>query len=358
MCQPALAANKAPQGPSTSTTLWFVTLYILSGVSQPLLMSLIKVAGLANPTTQIYMLVYYLGPSLLLLTLLGDDVQWPRTWVLLKAAAISLFDIAAQGMNYTGASLAGPTIFMIVYSSVAIWTALFSQLLLGRALNGRQWIGVVGVFIGLALAGLDSQEIGGDVVKGTTMIFLGSAMHAMTYVMSESIMTRGEELLSPRQTSAVQSVVAAVCLAAWQLVYTWPRFDDLIEQPMSKAGTTPSAAMILLGGFALANLLHSFAFYFNLKYCPGGSTSVGVMKGLQAVLVFGAASVLFCGHLGGAEMCFSAIKFLSLMTVVGGVTVFGLATLNAPTGAGTVNTRKGYMPIDDVLEVQIEELVC
>ena len=46
---------------------------------------------------------------------------------------------------------------------------------------------------------------------------------------------------------------------------------------------------------ALANTLHSVTFYTTLKHCPGGSTSAGVLKGLQAVLVFLASSIILCG---------------------------------------------------------------
>ena len=48
--------------------------------------------------------------------------------------------------------------------------------------------------------------------------------------------------------------------------------------------------------------------------------SAGVMKGLQAVLVFVASHLIYCGRTGGTEMCFTTGKFLSLVTVTGGVT--------------------------------------
>ena len=93
----------------------------------------------------------------------------------------------------------------------------------------------------------------------------------------------------------------------------------------------------------------------------------GVMKGLQAALVFGATHVLFCGKSGtGSEMCFSQDKFVSLVVVVGGVCLFaastssssssndGKNTTNMPTLAlllpvppQTRDSRDGYMPVTD-----------
>ena len=45
------------------------------------------------------------------------------------------------------------------------------------------------------------------------------------------------------------------------------------------------AAWVLFGIY-LANLLHCVTFQLTLKHCTGGATSAGVLKGLQAVLVF------------------------------------------------------------------------
>jgi hypothetical protein len=47
---------------------------------------------------------------------------------------------------------------------------------------------------------------------------------------------------------------------------------------------------------------------------------------LQAVLVFLFTDILYCGKLGGPEMCFSRAKFVSLLTVCGGVLGYGYAT--------------------------------
>jgi hypothetical protein len=42
-------------------------LYVLSGVSQPIIMTFCRDAGLADPIAQLYMVFYYFGPALLLM---------------------------------------------------------------------------------------------------------------------------------------------------------------------------------------------------------------------------------------------------------------------------------------------------
>ena len=80
----------------------------------------------------------------------------------------------------------------------------------------------------------------------------------------------------------------------------------------------------------------------------GGATSAGVMKGLQAVLVFLFSSLVYCHpastsiavdsnssttttterkrFFGGQEMCFTMNKLISLVVVLSGVMIFAIAT--------------------------------
>jgi len=62
------------------------------------------------------------------------------------------------------------------------------------------------------------------------------------------------------------------------------------------------------------------------------------MKGLQAALVFVATHFAYCGRIGGDEMCFSKTKFVSLLTVSGGVMGYGVAT-SYYSSFGTENTK-------------------
>jgi drug/metabolite transporter (DMT)-like permease len=302
--------------------------YVMSGSSQPLLLQLLRDAGLANARAQLYMWFYYLGPALVLVPLLLRGNPWPRTIksLMVKAFGIAVFDTIVASMNYAGASMCGPTIFAIIYSSVTVWTAVFSQICLGRRMNGWQWASVATVFGGLTITANDSLQLGDEVIKGCALVILGSAMHAMTYILCEAIMTVGEETLSVAQNCGIQSTVAMMVLGIWQLVYTIPNWQATIGDPMAEASTTILWATVLLITFGFLNWVHSVTFYETLVHFPGGATSAGVMKGLQAVLVFVLTDLSFCGKIGGAEMCFSNSKFISLTTVVGGVISYGIAT--------------------------------
>lgn len=160
-----------------------------------------------------------------------------------------------------------------------------------------------------------------------------------------------------------------MALLGWQVVYTFPRRQSLILDPMDDAGTSPLYALAILMTIALANLLHSVTFYGTLKNCPGGSTSAGVLKGLQAVLVFAASSLILCGRLGGMEMCWSRSKFISLVVVVFGILLYGAFT-EKKRGAGVDDIKKstrglsmrqnngGYNRIESVSEGGDRRILC
>lgn len=313
-----------PASSTAGATAAAAALYVLSGATQPLLMPIVENAGLADPSCQLYMLFYALGPALVSLSLVRSS-RGPTISMVGKAATIAVVDIVAQTANYTGASMAGPTIFAIIYSSVTIWTAVFSRVLIFRQMNMGQWAGVTIVFLGLTITAVDSVEVGPKVFRGSCLVLAGSALHALTYVMNEMVMTKGEKL-DPKINCSVQGLVGTTAFLTWQIFYTRQHFEVLIQDPMNAAGTSFARAALILLSISVSNLIHALAYFYTLKLFPGGATSAGIMKGLQAVLVFIFTSLVFCGRTGGSEMCFSGVKLFSLGTVIFGILMYAKAT--------------------------------
>lgn len=324
---------------STKVNFIAASIYVISGICQPLLMTKCKKSGLADSSAQLYMLFYYAGPSLLLIRVFyerknGDidgESLGPSVAVVLKACAIALLDTLAQSLNYTGAGMTGATIFSVIYSSVTVWTAVYARVFLGRRLSTMQWVAIAIVFLGLCITARSSASLGRGIVIGTALTLLGSSLHGGTYVMSEFIMTQKQRIQSstchrrqyllPHENSAIQALVAFSGFLSWQIFYTLPRWAELIDDPMKAAGTGRTEALLVLLAFAGANLFHSYSFYYTLANYPGGSTSAGVLKGLQAALVFILAHWIFCDA-DNPGMCFSISKLFSLIIVGTGVVLY------------------------------------
>ena len=250
-----------------------------------------------------------------------------------------LIPLLARSISYSGNNLAGPTIFAIIYSSVTIWAAIYSRFLLSRKMSRDQWIGVILVVFGLSVTALDSVSEGEHIFAGSILILIGSSLHAVTYVLSEMIMLPSSETettgglikfrlepISVRANCAIQGIVACLAFLVWQFFYTLPRFQILILDEMNNAGTSALQAICILLSITVANVLHSVTFFQTLKDFPGGATSAGVLKGLQAVLVFLISSVVLCGRIGGSEMCWTQTKLLSLIVVVCGILFYCKST--------------------------------
>ena len=357
MCAPnssTSAAESAMQYVPFHITFLVASVYVLSGVTQPLLMELAKQAGLADKSCQIYMQFYYLGTACCIFLARNEQ---PVSWnIIIKTSFVASIDIIAQTLNYSGATMAGPTIFAIVYSSVTIWCALLSRVLLNREMTNLQWLSVVIVFFGLGITGLSSLDLGPEVTNGTALVAVGSALHALMYVLSEAVMNNEKDIVSAKKYCAVYGSVACSGYFLWQMYYTRRHFNELILGPMRMAGTTNVYALSVLLSIGFMSLIHSITFFHTVKYLPGGSTSAGVLKALQAVLVFAATSMAFCNHFGGQELCFSADKCLSLVVVVAGVLLFGKATEMSTRQHQSVpvEDKHMYKRIESLSEVEME----
>lgn len=132
--------------------------------------------------------------------------------------------------------------------------------------------------------------------------------------------------LSVRANCAIQGIVAMLAFLLWQIFYTLPRLEPLILAPMRESDTTALEALFILGTITVSNFVHSLTYFVTLKYFPGGATSAGILKGLQAVLVFAAGAYFLCEKWGGREMCWSDSKFVSLVIVVSGIMMYGAFT--------------------------------
>ena len=332
---------------------------------------------------------------------------------------------------------AARTLLRQIYSSVTIWAALFSKLLLSRSLSRLQWLGICLVVVGLSLTALDSLAVGQSVFFGCVLILVGSSFHGkevylccnqhqahapyaslyclclvsqhcplfepasgLVYVLSEKIMTapspttiapstdtggrsatiaannhtqppQAPTHISVRANCAIQGIVAVLLLLSWQLYYTLPRLQTLVLDPMAAAGTSPLRAAGILGAIALANLVHSVTFFATLKHFPGGATSAGVLKGLQAVLVFALSAAVLCGRWGGAEMCWSRSKGASLVVVVAGIALYGTFTEKGSAEKGkaqrggssrsrvSMTRKKGdYHGVGDVVSGDAGRIMC
>ena len=304
-------------------------------------------------------------------------------------AILAGIDILSQGLCLIGLVYAGSSIYIIVYSSTTIWAAVWSYFLLQKYLNIRQWLSVVVVVAGLGITALDTKSSGngsgsggvGDAVVGIVMILLGSFTHALTWVLiekwtsqkkcqAESASEResrsgtvsgtrvsewhsGSEEKSPPSVAApelvcsLMGIFGCVFYSIWQVVYTIPRWDELVTAPIAAKGGNEWHICIAFMLLAFMGFLHAVSFYHLLGHV--GSVATGVLKGVQSVAVLVLSHEAFCAI--ESSQCFNVYKGVSLVVVLSGVYFYSVSTeksLNSSTSLSVEDSRHRYVPIDDL----------
>ena len=87
-------------------------------------------------------------------------------------------------------SYCGSGLFQVAFSSVAIWSALFSFVILKRKISPLQWLGILIVTFGLILSPLSTNTSGNSPLTGILLTLLGAQFYALSYILNEYISVR------------------------------------------------------------------------------------------------------------------------------------------------------------------------
>ena len=292
--------------------------YIASGVCQPVLIELLAYNGMCEKNTMLYILPNYIGMSLSFLMNFRNSwrqgkIQWTTIVIL------SSVDILSQYLNFSGLVNAGSLIFTVIYSSVTVYTAIFSYVFLNRQLHSMQWIAVFLIMLGLIFGGRGAAELGGrDVSLGVIQIFIGSMFHSLTYILSEFLLKNASEPIAPEMLSTLMGLGGFIVFSLWQIIYTFPNFQVLVVDSIASKHGNIHVITFTVIILIVVNFIHAICFFNLLEIV--GSTTTGVLKGVQSVLVFGISHFAFCSF--QKSQCFTPEKGVSLFIVVFGVLLY------------------------------------
>jgi uncharacterized membrane protein len=289
--------------------LWLAT-FIGSGIGLYMIYECLHLyAGPAKPVT---FLVPFFGVCAQLITgvvltaLNGTwptKGQWTRRMVLFVVLS-SLGNGAAQALDYVAIVQAGVQLYTILHSSVTFFVALFAVVFLHQHLSAVQWLAVSAVVAGLVLAGIPTPvPAQGSFGAGLLCAALGSLCLAASYPLAELVFrTRhcGSSRPSEEFCSAVGSLVNVCGFGAWTLLYTRPRWHDLVLAPIADAPfPAPSPVVCLLyASHALLVGVHTLAFWKTVRSL--GTVAAAVSKGAQQAGTYLLAHIFFC-HLDEYE---------------------------------------------------------
>lgn len=81
----------------------------------------------------------------------------------------------------------GSGLFQVAFSSVAVFSALYSRVFLKIYISSVQWLGIIIVTGGLVISPLSSATTGASPVTGILLTLLGAQFYAVSYIVNEII---------------------------------------------------------------------------------------------------------------------------------------------------------------------------
>jgi drug/metabolite transporter (DMT)-like permease len=367
-----------------SGPLVLACIFCVSGVLQPTIVEFLTLNGAFDKSTLLIVLPNYLGMSFAILTRYEVIATTLKYVVWCDMLMLGVVDIVSQGLCMIGLVYAGSSIYIIIYSSTTIWAALWSYFLLQKQLLGKQWIGILIVVFGLSITAYDDNtsstvsKKSDDEMIGILLILFGSFTHALTWVLIEKwtkqrtnhrdtsnildnnndnnninssddsasnsdsgVTGTSGDVAAPELVCSLMGVFGSLVYCTWQVVYTLPRWNNLVMAPIAARQGNLSTIMVAYLSLTLMGFLHAVSFYHLLGQL--GSVATGVMKGVQSVAVMVLSHAAFCGV--ETSQCFTSYKGLSLVVVLFGVYFYMANTTNLPTHV--TKRRNSYELIGD-----------
>ena len=91
----------------------------------------------------------------------------------------------------------GSGLFQVAFSSVAIFSAVYSRIFLKTNVSAIQWLGIAIVTSGLIVSPLSSNSQGKSPVTGILLTLLGAQFYSISYIVNEAITVAALSLLYP-----------------------------------------------------------------------------------------------------------------------------------------------------------------
>mmetsp|Transcript_33655 Transcript_33655/g.95761 ORF Transcript_33655/g.95761 Transcript_33655/m.95761 type:complete len:316 (+) Transcript_33655:122-1069(+) len=299
-----------PAGGDADVAAW-ILVFVLSGIASPMLLTQIRY-DFAPPAASLWpLLPYYLG------TLLAGARAPPLSraaWG--RASQLFSLDVAGQLLTNLGLVTIGPPLYSIFYKSVTVFTGLLSVVCLPPASHPTrsQWMGMLVITSGLSIGCADAlQHFSASELWGALLVIVGCAFFAGAAVASELFLGPGSKCLGPSEAAWAIGVEGLVAWTLWAVV--------------GRHALPGSVGFwVLMLAMVGSNALHQAAWF--LLVGRVGACTTAVLKAMQSVCLFAAASIAFCGR--DSMECLTWAKAMSFGVVMAGVCIYSFQTSKGP----------------------------
>ncbi|CBK24652.2 uncharacterized protein [Blastocystis hominis] len=229
----------------------------------------------------------------------------------------ALLDIAGYVIRTIGMVYCGSGLFQVAFSSVAIFSAIYSHFLLKTYISNMQWLGILVVTFGLCISPLSGSTVTGSPYIGICLTLLGAQFYALSYIVNEMILRIPGNKGSKEICKNVGLLNTFLCLLVI-LLDTIPNREQLVFSPLRARHATLQEVLISTAVYIGSHTLHSYALYSVQGIL--GAIWTGLLQCIRACIVFIVSSYLYCSE--DPNQCLTYSKIVATIIVTTGIIIF------------------------------------
>lgn len=198
-------------------------IYIISGALNPIVLEYIKQQGAAPPDSLLFSIPNSVAMSLLLFVPQKESriTFIEKFWK--QALLMTFIDVAGTSLTLFGQILCGSGIYIVIYSSLTVWSAIGSRIMMKKHFNIWQIIGIVVVTLGLAVSGVASLDEGSSIIIGVCITLVGTIFHSAVYWLNEFF--NFKYTVNLQIMCGYTGVGGILLYLIYECVYTIPRWE-------------------------------------------------------------------------------------------------------------------------------------
>jgi drug/metabolite transporter (DMT)-like permease len=248
-----------------------------------------------------------------------EALEYPKWKKLCLILTCTCCEILGQIFCAIGIKYAGSLLFILFYSSLTCFIALFRYFLMNVKISHRQMFGILLVTCGIAASAFGNKfETNPSLKYGIFCVLLGTLFYSFDYIGSEYVLSNKKFEIDSKEYTMVNGLFLTILLSIYMVFVTIPSWNDLVTQPIIESGSHFKLVFFLLIGLILSICLHNFSYF---KMLPTmGSTNISIINAVITVGVFVLSHIFFCSTM--SHQCFTFYKGLAGILVVSGVLLY------------------------------------
>jgi len=310
-----------------------VTAFNISGIINCILANELDLRGAGEPVTGFQPAMQFISQTTVSgLLLLCQRTKFSMKFIKLpwKYWYILCLSMSGNTLYWLGLDAVGSGLSVVIYSSIVVFTGIFSKLFFGKSISWVRWCSILLIWasIGLSAVGNVRSIEGFNQIFGIVAVLLAAAFLGACWVLVEHhILVQ----LSPLETAFFLWPLAVIAIC-WVSVVDGIFWHTIVTNPIRNADPNYSVIFIVLvfALFFASNTMHQLSFFFQMNGGTTAAVGAAVSKSLQAVLVFVSSDLYFCpthswnDHRSDTQMeqCITTWKVVGLTGTVIGVLIY------------------------------------